>query len=90
MDPNCFASIFFTPTSSRIVRTEPPAITPEPGADGLIITLAAPDRPVIMCGIELSFVIGTFIRCFFPSVTAFFTAPITSLADAAREEGLKF
>ena len=80
LEPNCFASIFFTPTSSRIVRTDPPAITPEPGADGLMITLAAPERPVIRCGIELSFVIGTLIRCFFPSVTAFLTAPITSLA----------
>ena len=65
LEPNCFASIFFTPTSSRIVRTDPPAITPEPGADGLMITLAAPDLPVIMCGMELSLVIGTVIRCFF-------------------------
>ena len=48
LDPNCFASIFFTPTSSKIVLTDPPAITPEPGADGRMITLAAPDHPVII------------------------------------------
>ena len=80
LDPNCFAKIFFTPASSRIVRTAPPAITPDPGADGRIITFAAPDCPVIIWGIELFFVTGTLTRCFLLSVTAFFTAPITSLA----------
>lgn len=71
LEPNCFARIFLTPASSKIVLTDPPAITPDPGAEGRIITLAAPARPSIMCGIELSFVNGTETIFLLPSEAAF-------------------
>jgi hypothetical protein len=80
LDPNCFARIFLTPANSRTVLTDPPAITPDPGADGRIITLAAPALPSIICGIELFFVNGTDTKFRLPSEAAFFTAPITSPA----------
>ena len=36
-EPNCLDKIFFIPASSKTVRIELPAITPEPGADGLVL-----------------------------------------------------
>ena len=41
------------PANSKTVLIEPPAITPVPGAAGLIRTLAAPSRPKDKVGIEL-------------------------------------
>ena len=49
--PNLFAKTFFMPANSRTVLIEPPAITPVPGAAGLISTLAAPSRPLDKVGI---------------------------------------
>ena len=40
------------PANSKTVLIEPPAITPVPGAAGLINTLAAPSRPKDKVGIE--------------------------------------
>ena len=62
------------------MRIELPAITPEPGADGLNTSLAAPNLPLVGCGIEFELVKGTLIMCFLPSVTPFRTAVITSPA----------
>src|SRR5215212_2553392 len=51
------------PANSTTARTEPPAITPAPGAAGRIITLAAPKSWRIGCGmVEPSS--GTRTRCF--------------------------
>ena len=47
-DPNCFERIFLTPANSNTVRIELPAITPDPGAEGLKISFAAPNRPFIV------------------------------------------
>ena len=80
LEPNCFDKMFFTPANSNTVRMELPAITPEPGADGRNTSLAAPNRPLVGCGIELELVKGTEIICFLPSVTPFRTAVITSPA----------
>jgi len=80
LDPNCFASTFFIPANSRTVLVEPPAITPEPVADGLNRILAAPDIPFIGCGIDKCLVSGILIICFLASATPFLTAPITSFA----------
>ena len=41
------------PANSKTGLIEPPAITPVPGAAGLISTLAAPSRPLDKVGIEL-------------------------------------
>ena len=41
------------PANSKTVLIDPPAITPVPGAAGLINTLAAPSRPLDKVGIEL-------------------------------------
>ena len=65
---------------SKTVLIEPPAITPVPGAAGLINTLAAPSRPLDKVGIELFGVKGTLTRFFLPSETPFLTAPMTSPA----------
>ena len=81
-DPNCFAITFLTPATSNIIRTAPPAITPEPSIDGRIITLQAPNSPITRCGILKDFVIGSFIRFFLPSVFAFLNAFTTSSAFA--------
>jgi hypothetical protein len=35
------------PANSNTVRIELPAITPDPGADGRKISLAAPKRPLV-------------------------------------------
>ena len=51
--PNLFAKTFFMPANSKTVLIEPPAITPVPGAAGLISTLAAPSLPLDKVGIEL-------------------------------------
>ena len=64
LEPSCLDNIFFTPASSKTVRIELPAITPEPGADGRSITFAAPKRPFDGCGIEFELVKGTEIICF--------------------------
>merc|ERR1711966_92694 len=48
--------------------------------EGRKTSLAAPNRPLVGCGIELELVKGTVIICFLPSVTPFRTAVITSLA----------
>ena len=53
------------PANSRTVLIEPPAITPVPGAAGLISTLAAPSRPLDKVGIELFEVKGTLTRFFY-------------------------
>ena len=68
------------PASSKTVRIELPAITPEPGADGRKINFAAPNRPFVGCGIEFELVNGIEIIRFLPSVTPFRTAVITSPA----------
>ena len=68
------------PANSKTVLIEPPAITPVPGAAGLISTLAAPSLPLDKVGIELFGVKGTLTRFFLPSETPFHTAPITSPA----------
>ena len=47
------------PANSKTVLIEPPAITPVPGAAGLISTLAAPSLPLDKVGIELFGVKGT-------------------------------
>ena len=39
------------PANSKTVLIEPPAITPVPGAAGLISTLAAPSLPLEKVGI---------------------------------------
>ena len=69
--PNLFAKTFFMPANSKTVLIEPPAITPVPGAAGLINTLAAPSRPLDKVGIELFGVKGTLTRFFLPSETPF-------------------
>ena len=78
--PNLFAKTFFMPANSKTVLIEPPAITPVPGAAGLISTLAAPSLPIDKVGIELFGVNGTLTRFFLPSETPFLTAPMTSPA----------
>ena len=65
--PNLFAKTFFMPANSKTVLIEPPAITPVPGAAGLIRTLAATSRPKYKVGIELFGVKGTLTRFFLPS-----------------------
>ena len=55
------------PANSKTVLIEPPAITPVPGAAGLISTLAAPSLPLDKVGIELLGVKGTLTRFFLPS-----------------------
>ena len=55
------------PANSKTVLIEPPAITPVPGAAGLISTFAAPSRPLDKVGIELFGVKGTLTRFFLPS-----------------------
>ena len=55
---------FFTPATSKTIRTAPPAITPEPSTDGRIITLQAPKFPITLWGILKDFVIGSCIRFF--------------------------
>ena len=52
------------PANSKTVLIEPPAITPVPGAAGLISTLAAPSLPLDKVGIELFGVNGTLTRFF--------------------------
>ena len=51
--PNLLAKTFFIPANSKTVLIEPPAITPVPGAAGLINTFAAPslpfDKEVLSC-----------------------------------------
>ena len=47
-EPNCFAITFLMPATSKTVRTEPPAITPEPSIEGLIIILHAPKFPITL------------------------------------------
>jgi hypothetical protein len=39
--------MFLTPANSNTVRIELPAITPDPGAEGLKINLAAPNLPFV-------------------------------------------
>ena len=68
------------PANSKSVLIEPPAITPVPGAAGLISTLAAPSRPKDKVGIELLGVKGTLTRFFLASEPPYLTAPITSPA----------
>ena len=68
------------PANSKTVLIAPPAITPVPGAAGLISTLAAPSRPLDKVGIQLFGVKGTLTRFFLPSETPFLTAPMTSPA----------
>ena len=70
-DPNCFDKIFFTPESSKTVLMELPAITPEPGAEGLKRTLAAPNFPTVLCGIEAEFVKGTSMIFFYHHLLLF-------------------
>ena len=79
-DPNCFAITFLIPATSNTVRTDPPAITPEPSIEGRIIILHAPKLPMTLCGILNDFVIGIFIKFFLPSVFAFLKALTTSSA----------
>ena len=62
--PNLLAKTFFIPANSKTVLIEPPAITPVPGAAGLISTFAAPSLPLDKVGIELFGVKGTLTRCF--------------------------
>ena len=62
--PNLFARTFLIPANSSTVLIEPPAITPVPGAAGLIRTLAAPSLPNERVGIELLRVKGTLTRFF--------------------------
>ena len=71
LDPNCFAITFLIPATSRTVRTAPPAITPDPSIEGLIIILHAPVVLTTLCGILNDFVIGIVIKFFLPSVFAF-------------------
>ena len=52
------------PANSNTVRIELPAITPDPGADGRKISLAAPKRPLVVGGIEFELVKGTVMICF--------------------------
>ena len=52
------------PASSKTVRIELPAITPEPGAEGRSTSFAAPNLPLVGCGIEFELVKGTLIMCF--------------------------
>ena len=51
--PNLLAKTFFIPANSNTVLIDPPAITPVPGAAGLIRTFAAPSLPLDRVGIEL-------------------------------------
>lgn len=70
-EPSCFDSMFFTPASSNTVRIELPAITPEPGAEGLRISFAAPKRPFVACGIVFELVNGTEIIFFYRPLLPF-------------------
>ena len=81
-DPNCLAITFLTPATSNTILTAPPAITPEPSIEGLIITLQAPKLPLTWCGILNDFVIGNLIKFFLPFVFAFLKAFTTSSAFA--------
>ena len=45
---SAFDKIFFIPASSNTVRIDLPAITPDPGAEGLNISFAAPIYPVVV------------------------------------------
>jgi hypothetical protein len=79
-EPICFAKTFLIPAISKTVRIELPAITPEPGADGFIITLQAPYVPLTKCVIVSVFVIGIVIKFFLPFDIALFMAFVTSFA----------
>ena len=46
-EPRDFDKIFEIPDNSNTARTGPPAITPVPGAAGLINTEPAPNCPMI-------------------------------------------
>ena len=58
-EPNRFDKIFSIPAISNTVRIELPAITPEPGAEGLNISFEALNLPIVECGIEFVLVKGT-------------------------------
>ena len=73
-------STFCTPATSSTARTPAPAMTPVPGLAGLSITLPAPKRPTIRCGIEPPFVTGTVNMFFFADSPALRIASATSFA----------
>ena len=63
-EPSCLARMFFIPANSNTILVDPPAITPDPVADGLNIIVAAPDLPCIGCGIDEYLVKGICIIFF--------------------------
>ncbi len=76
-EPWDFDKTSCTPTASRTVLTAPPAITPVPGAAGMIFTLAPPNLPFCWWG-KVPLTIGILTKFFFASSTAFAIALETS------------
>ncbi len=68
-----------TPTPSSTARTPPPAMSPVPGAAGLISTREAPNRARMGCGM-VEPTMGTLIMCLRAMVVALRMASGTSLA----------
>ena len=73
LEPMDLALTSLIPAASSTVRTDEPAITPVPCDAGMIRTLPAPKTPKFLCGTVVP-TVGTYIKFFFASSSAFLTA----------------